>query len=529
MRRPATRLLAGLGLATVLAACNGGGSGGDDDGDRNPPSAALPQGLVFSYPYDGQTDVPVGSQIVLRFSNNGADEVAGSLSLETAEGGEISTTTEVTDEGSLVALDTDDLNAGTEYVILDGGVELARFTTAPDPVQPAADGFQVTRASGRDGLPFMKWSTLRIEFSEAVDPSTVVQGETFNVTDENGGQVAGSLYVQGRYLSFDPTADLNSGDSYSVELTGDVRSVFGNSLQDTDLSDYDVVASSVGNITPTRMSVAAAPLGSTANRIEVASQLLGENNLDVQPGGQSIQTVVSQLILDSEELGEVMPVVLRRGGSFEVSELAVSLNGEVPANLRSGALRNTFITDLSAYFTGNPYAEDGALSVRMQFDIGLSGSDQRGNGAFNQNVLHAEAVGTVTTNDQGGLNIDAVGSFPVSVNRTDDATTNFRLRLEAPAESATGDVVGPRITAQYPSSCLYTFNTEGFEYSDAVSGVPGLTTLSAPEADCIEALTLREPVTSDSVTGGGEPDETTIYTFTEPRADSFPLRSSPSI
>ncbi|MES1942468.1 hypothetical protein PC39_00035 [Salinisphaera sp. PC39] len=105
-----------------------------------------------------------------------------------------------------------------------------------------------------------------------------------------------------------------------------------------------------------------------------------------------------------------------------------------------------------------------------------------------------------------------------------------RQRLSSPSTDSGGDVTAPRITAQYPSACAYTFNTEGFEYSEAVSGVPDLTTLSAPEADCIEALTLREVITSDALDpDGDEPSETTFYTFTEPRADSFPLRSSPSI
>lgn len=527
--------------AVGLTACGGSGGGSDSGGPVvTNPNPGVPQGLVYSYPFDGQDNVTPGAQILLKFSQGMASGAAGDLSLATADGEAVSTTTDVTDNNTLIALNSDKLATHTEYVISNDGDELVRFTTAPNPLSPSADGFAVDEATpGPDGLPFVTFNTLHLRFSEAADPNTLVQGEGFSFADSSGTEVPGNLYVQGRNLSFDPTDDqLAAGETYTVTLGPDVKSVFGNTLQTNGNSTFTLNPRSPGNTTISSLSVTNLGAGSTFNAVDVGSQLLGDNALDVQTQGAVLQTEVSQSIIPSTEFGTVMPIAVRRGGGFNVAPLEVTLNGEVPANLNSGILRNAFITDLSAYFTGNPFDADddnpntgGAIGVRMRFDIALSGSDERGNGAFNQNVLNVPAVGTVTTDGDGNLTIEAVGSFPVAVNRTGQATTNFRLRLSAPAADNGGDVTGPRITAQYPSACAYTFNTEGFEYSNAVSGEMGLTTLSAPEADCIEALTLREDVTSEPL-DPNDPQygiDTKLYTFTGPRADSLPLRSSPSI
>src|SRR5699024_3666241 len=139
--------------------------------------------------------------------------------------------------------------------------------------------------------------------------------------------------------------------------------------------------------------------------------------------------------------------------------------------------------------------------VLLRFDLGISTKVNPGdaiesmsNGVFNQTILNIIAAGTAVPQPNGDVKLVTMGSFPVTVNRTGDAIVDFELEVTLPNPKAgnpvtiDSDQTPPRITAQYPSSCFYTFATNGFVSHDAVSGAPGTTTLTAPEADCIDVM-----------------------------------------
>lgn len=470
-----TRRLVGGGLrlvllaafvALALAGCNRGGSGttpsmpstGDNGG-----TGTAPKGLVFTYPFDGQKSVPPAAAIRLQYQGGIGTDEAGKLTLVTTDDGQsVAVTPDVSSNGNFVVLKTTDaLKPDTQYSIQRSGQKMVTFTTAPNPGTPSADGFEVVRVSpGGGGIPFVTFNTLHMYFSEAVDPSTIAVGDGFSMTDVGGNEVPGVLYIKGRNLAFDPQDDqLKPGETYTVTIGPDVKSVFGNSLTANNNSTFDLTPRTPGSITKAALQVVPDNQADT-NKVTLSSQLLGVNHLDVKLQSAAMQTVVSQNLIPAPALGgSVMPIAVRRGGSFEVSELDVKLGDKLPMNLNSGLLRNTFITDLSAWFIGNPYNSDGAVNVRMRFDVALSGANNKGNGAVNQNVLNVPAVGTVKADGNGNLTIDSLGSFVVSANGTDTATVNFRLHLAAPGKVVAGDSTPPTIVGQYPSACAYTYGT----------------------------------------------------------------------
>src|SRR3990167_4094611 len=62
-RNPGIRLAASV-LLGVLSGCDGGGSGDP----YQPP--VLSDGVVFTYPFSGQTDVPTGTRFYVGFSRD---------------------------------------------------------------------------------------------------------------------------------------------------------------------------------------------------------------------------------------------------------------------------------------------------------------------------------------------------------------------------------------------------------------------------------------------------------------------------
>src|SRR5699024_5694548 len=73
-----------LALVAMLSACsNTSGNGGDGDEPKGPP--ADPHSLAFAYPYNGQQDVPRGTQIVANFGTAVTSDV-NQFGLQSADG-----------------------------------------------------------------------------------------------------------------------------------------------------------------------------------------------------------------------------------------------------------------------------------------------------------------------------------------------------------------------------------------------------------------------------------------------------------
>ncbi|MFZ5603032.1 MAG: Ig-like domain-containing protein, partial [Pseudomonadota bacterium] len=118
---PAIRQVA-LILLAALAGCDGGGSGDP----YQPP--ALSDGVVFTYPFSGQTDVPTGTRFYVGFSRN-ASQSAVDASCSVDGGGTVSgnfclvgpgnslVAISPTVNGKVVEFETDQLLQGTQYAL----------------------------------------------------------------------------------------------------------------------------------------------------------------------------------------------------------------------------------------------------------------------------------------------------------------------------------------------------------------------------------------------------------------------------
>src|SRR5699024_9666588 len=232
------------------------------------------------------------------------------------------------------------------------------------------------------------------------------------------------------------------------------------------------------------------------------SHLIGVNRqavIDGPPGGVSTTLAEGSL----ELFGKINPAVIRAGQQVRLSNVALKLSGVVDTPIISGPVASTFINDVDVYLMANQL-RDGVepTAVRLRFDMAIStvieaaaGTSENviqslANGLFTQTVMNIQAAGTLTVLDNGDLLIDTIGSFPIKVNRTGQATIDLELSFvlrseqEAQQPEPQNDVIAPFATAAYPSSCLYLFGTEA--NGTTVAGHP--VSSSVPEKLCAGAL-----------------------------------------
>lgn len=511
-----TRIGHGLRLAAIstailtaaaLAGCSSGG-GGDNGNDTTAPSDI--QGLTFTFPYNGQQDVTRNTQISLTFPGKLSGDAGNVLSVHTgspngpaADGigivpdedqdGIVRITHDMplAPETTYYVVTDDALNAGASH--FGAGDTLFQFTTRSKSGHPSAKDFQVTEASPGNTNPvtgrttiFTQFSTLHMAFSEAVDPNSVVDGETFHFTDDSGQEIPGRLTVSGHELTFDPTDDLSPGD-YTLALTDGVTSAFGNSLDAFSVSRHVLNAGKTVEQNTTIMPSADNPAdlpdntlnGKPINLVDISTQLIGHNLQPARnnPKRQGVLTTLAEPGLPGFD--DVIPATIRAGQKFELTPLSLKLNGDVPTPILSGPIQVEFSSDANVYLQSNDLRNViTPTSVRLRFDLGIGtlvggapNSPENiistlANGVFNQTALNIQGAGIAIPQDNGDLRISALVTFPIRVNRTDPAIVNAELTLLLPAANQTPvkpDTTPPFITAQYPSACLYAFGSPAYD------------------------------------------------------------------
>ncbi|WP_293627935.1 Ig-like domain-containing protein [Salinisphaera sp.] len=586
----ARAMFIGLCVAGALTACSSGdggdsGQGGDGPNPGDIVGGGADSSLAFSYPLNGQDDVYVKSQIAVAFRG----DVGSDPGLTLVRDGETVPTTVERDSNqpNIFRLRVAAENTGVERaalapnadysVVNAAGNTLFSFSTAGT---ASSDSFTVTRRStiGDRRIPLTEFNPIRAGFSQAVDAGSAdlcLAGETLgtdctvSVTGPNG-PVAGRLTVQGTSMTFDPSSDMGdgtpntrnasdydssdlvAGQRYTVAFDG-LRSVTGAELNDS--FRVTPVAISAGSSVDTVQTLTItggdgdnALNGEARNVARIASQLIGENVLNARNNANR-GGLLTRLAgtTSGGRYNNLFPALLPAGQQFELDGIDLRLGGAIDTPVTSGPIQARLINDGDIYLAGNaPLAGiDGPTLVLLRLDLGISTEvdsgdaiDSLSNGVFNQTVMNVVAAGQAIPQDNGDIKLTALGSFPVAVNRDGSATADFELELTLPNPGAgtrvtvANDATPPRITAQYPSACSYTFNIVDdagnlpFESGAIVGGVNGTTTLSATEADCIAALNERR-VLATGEGAGGDPDST--YNFTNPWADSFPLNGEASI
>ena len=477
--------LRGVGIAASLAVMVAG------CGDPVAPLSTAAPGVIFTFPVDQQLDVPVGSRIVLTFSDpiaatalgpctgSGA-QITGALCLVGPEG-PVAATAEVSPDGATVSWSGAGLVDGTTYAVYARPALLPAATTLPatgpllsfttrstrpraaaptliaiDGGAPASAGDPATRRR-----PLVETSTIRLTFSEPLDPRTVVMGSGAIELLAGTTQVPVTLVHEGIHVAIDPARDLVAGTPYVLRLGGRLLDLGGQPVTTTTTTltpqaslGPGATAQRLRTRGPADPGPATSRTGSARNVIVFDKPLIGREESTLAPSALAAE------LGDPRALGGPIAFVIRRGQRMSASGLEVALGGEIPLGLSTGAIEIEILTDSGGRIFRNAYqpAEQvpenarAPLHADLTLDLAVYARDPRGNAVLTQTVLGIQAAGIVTATD-GVLAIEAVASMDLDLLGITKAPTNFVLELITdPAATLSTDTSPPEVTATSPAN-----------------------------------------------------------------------------
>src|SRR5690554_3723597 len=436
-----------LALAALLSAC----SGSDQQTVRFGNSTGV--GLVYSYPYLEQQEVPTHAPIVLRFSEaliNSDTELGDSVTLRDENGQTVPVAASLADEGrSLVLTPPSALTPNTRYtleaeelVTASGAIRLPSeftFTTRAATEGPAsqvalADDFNVARMIP-DGttLPIMDFSTLRLQFSQPLDQTSLIYGETLWLETAQGDIIPASVIAQGHYLSIDPVEDLKAGNQYKLVLAEGLTSSLGKPLVAGEFAEFpftpkdshprEVMVQKAGD---SEGSIRSILTGELINAVPVKALLLGEDSLSQQTGD------VHAELAFVPNYPEVTPLRIPKGSLLKGTTVKVMINGVVPAGFETGDISVTFVSDANGFLLPNRYSDDEAAPrhIQLYMDLAMTTANAKANGALSQDLLHVELVGTAIV-ENGVMVINAVGVVEPKALGLETAYGTLSFHMEA--------------------------------------------------------------------------------------------------
>ena len=445
------------------------------------PSTAEP-GLVFHYPAADQIDVPLGARVVASFSDP-IDEgaVSGGLQIVGPEG-PVTTTAQASEDGATIFIEGAELEPGTTYeVVLSAALapegsnvsagSLFSFTTrkkrprvAPPTLisingsSPEAFGQEVGRFR-----PLFETSTLRVVFSEPLDPRTVIYspGAIELVNTGSGESVPALVVANGIHVSIDPHDDLDPGANYQLVLGSALTDLGGRAMSATtiDLSPTDSRGGAAPNLQTLRTRLEGDPgpersrAGAVANQISMNKPLIGKETL------QMIDSALTAELGDPQVLGGPIAFVIRRGQRLKTGSLDVKLGGLIPLGLSTGDIEIEFLTDAGGRIFRSPHqaadqvpnGDRAILYVDLSFDVAVTGTDATGNAVLSQTVLGVQATGTAIATE-GVLAIETVATMELDLLGITDAPTSVILELITDLDREVDrDIHAPVLSSTYPA------------------------------------------------------------------------------
>ncbi len=459
----------------VLAAAACGGS--------TPPLQTAEPGVVFVYPANHQLDVPLGTRIVATFSEpvqesalGACTATSGAFCLIAEDGTVIDATPEVVGDGFSVQFDGAQLMPGTTYQVFvrseldpeatnlpDG--PLFDFTTRSSSPRSAAPELVAVNgappATPEAFRPMLETSTIRLVFSEPLDPRTAqLATGAIEFVDSSGVAVPATLFADGIHVAIDPIDDLTPGETYQVKL--------GNQL--LDLGGQPVAATTIpltpqdsGGANPipqtlrTRQDGDPGPArsrsGAAINVIALDKPLIGKETSTMLPA--ALHAELGQ----PDALGGPIGFTIRRGSRLRANALPVKLGGTIDTGLQTGDVYIEFLTDAGGRIYRNPFQADdqrpendrAPLYVDLSMDVAVYTVDPQGNAVISQVALGLQASGTAIATD-GVLAIESVSSMELGLLGVTVAPTNLVLSLITD-ESATvpADTQAPSLISTYPA------------------------------------------------------------------------------
>ncbi|HEY5943850.1 MAG TPA: Ig-like domain-containing protein [Kofleriaceae bacterium] len=456
-------------LCLVVAGC----------GDPVEPLKTAAPGVIFTYPNNGQVDVPLGSRIVITFSDPVVESAAASAVSLVGPAGPVQANVEVSDNGKTVSVTSDALAAGTTYDVqvqnslapsaenIPGTGPLLSFTTrnkrprAAAPTLLAVNGGDPTKI-GTSFRPMFETTTLRLVFSEPLDPRSIKLGSGgIELLDSAGAAVAATLLSNGIHVSIDPKTDLTPGAMYTLRLGNQLLDLGGQALMPISMQFTPQNSRGSGTISQvlrTRQSGDPGPAesrsGVVPNEIVMDKPLIGRETTKLE------QSALAAELGDPKALGGPIAFTLRKGQRLKSTGLDIKLGGEIPSGLSTGELQIELLTDAGGRLYRNPYQpaeqrpenERAPLYVDLSLDLAIYATDATGNASVTQTVLGVQATGTAIATD-GVLAIENVASMDMGLLGVTAAPTNMVMELitDTSAPPPAADTQSPKLVSSMPS------------------------------------------------------------------------------
>ena len=451
------------------------------------PLATAQPGVVFTFPVDAQRDVPPGTRIVVTFSDEvtktalGActgmgDAVTGAFCL-VGPAGPVAATAEVVGDGKSVQFADAALEPGTTYAVyartalaptatnLPATGPLFSFTTRS--VRPRAAPPTLVAINGSDPAaskafrPMYEASTIRLVFSEPLDPRSVTAGAgAIELVDMSTRMpVPATVIASGIHVAIDPKSDLTAGTAYELRLGTKLLDLGGQPLAPITLTLTPANSrgtKTIPQVLRVRQAGDPGPLHSRAgaerNVIAIDKPLIGKETSTLLPAALAAE------LGDPKALGGPIAFTIRRGQRIRASGLDIKLGGQIPVGLQTKDIEIEMLTDVGGRIYRNPHQpaeqrpenERAPLYVDLSMDVAVYAVDATGNAVLTQTVLGVQAAGTALATD-GVLAIETVSSMELGLLGVTSAPTNLVLELITdPAASVAKDGTAPTLIATLP-------------------------------------------------------------------------------
>jgi len=450
-------------------------------GDSVPPLQTAKPGVVFTFPIDGQNDVPTGARIVVSFSDPVTKSALGPCTATTGAfcivgpNGPVDAMPTVSDDGKAVSYGGG-LEPGTTYQVFarsqlaptaenlpESGTPLFSFTTriarprAAPPTLVSVNGGDPTKI-GSSFRPMFEATTLRLLFSEPLDPRSIKMGAGFfELLNSAGSAVTANIVSDGIHVSIDPKDDLMPGQSYLLRVGNQIVDLGGQALATTTLMFSPTLSRTA---TPVVQSMKPADAtfktrsGAESNSIVIDKPLIGRET------SQMLPFILNAEIGDPKALPDhAIGFTIRRGQRLASSGLSIKLGGQIPAGLDTGDVEIELLTDATGRLYRNPYQspdqrpenDRAPLYVDLSMDVAVFAKDPTGNAVLTQTILGLQGTGTAVATD-GQLVIETVASMELGLLGVTQAPTNFVLVLatKGPGDAPPADTEAPTLIASSP-------------------------------------------------------------------------------
>lgn len=298
------------------------------------------------------------------------------------------------------------------------------------PVEYDTSQFYVVEAFPSDTLPYLDVSVFHFTLSQEIDPTSIALDDGFRLTKAGGTtSIAGTLFVKGRHISFDPDEDLEPDIEYTLVLGSSVKSTSGLHLNAGEFAAKTFEPRSTMprlNIVQKVFGEMGGPVSpvnnATRNSVSIHSKLIGEN-LSYAQGDYHIE------LAQVGQFPENLPFVIRKGSLIKLSSMDVNIGGAFPAGFSTEDIELTLISDAVGYLTEHASGTGFNRKLSMVMDAAMTAQNSLANGTLSQNVLNVN-LGGLAVIDNGVLAVDAIGDISITLLGFEDvpSTASFFLQ-----------------------------------------------------------------------------------------------------